>query len=170
MPSQLIENGVEAGAIIGLYALDEPHDWARFGSCKELQPEDVNQVCAYAHKKWPKISCGVNAPLRWLIKGLQQSRFDQLDFLFTQYNTRQGDISHWIATQLSDAKFFKGKKLFLSINAVANNPGPDELMRAGKLLCAADVNGVFMWRWGETFKQPAMLTAMYEVSKACNKR
>jgi len=167
-PAETIRKYVESGTIIGLYAIDEPHDWGKSGSCKEVSYTDIDAACGYARQKWPGISCGVNSPPGWLKKGLKETSFSHLGFLFTQYNTSRGNVDHWIDKQLKDAGWFKGK-IYLSINTVANSPSTNELLKAGTALCKAPINGVFMWRWPEGINKAGMQETTREIAKICER-
>ena len=78
-----IQSLVDQGVLLGLYAIDEPHDWPCGPSF-----EDIDAACAYAGQKWPNLKCGVNAPPAWLKPGA--SKLTHVGFLFFQYSNKKG--------------------------------------------------------------------------------
>jgi len=155
---------VDNGTIVGLYAIDEPHDWGN--DCGPTY-SDLNAVCEYAHARLPGIACGVNTSPEWLEQGLGETDFGAFDYLFTQYNWRQGDIHEWINRQFAHARWFDGD-IWLSLNVVASNPTPAQIEEVGVALCQANVRGVTMWKWGERFSEPGMVEAMGMIAAACH--
>jgi len=143
-----IQPFVDDGTIIGLYAIDEPHDWECGPSFEEL-----NEVCWYAHQRLPGIACGFNAPPAWLAPGAQQalsgvSPLAELDFLFTQTNfQRTQDWSAWAEAQFADAAGWFDGPIYLSINAQLGDPTEQEIEVAAIDLCQSDAAGVMMWKW-----------------------
>ena len=80
----LIQRLVDQGVLLGLYAIDEPHDWVCGPSF-----EDIDAACAYAGQKWPKLKCGVNTPPGWLKPG--REKLSHIGFLFFQYSNKKGE-------------------------------------------------------------------------------
>jgi hypothetical protein len=139
-----IQPYVNDGTILGLYAIDEPHDWGCGPTFYQL-----NEVCRYAHQRLPEIACGFNTSPAWLRPGASQ--LDQLDYLFTQTNfNRVPNTSDWVAwadqTAL-DASWFSGP-LYLSINAYTGSPTAAQVRDAAIALCDHPASsGVMMWKW-----------------------
>lgn len=152
---------VEDGTIVGLYAMDEPHDW-------ECGPtfEEIDSACGYALSKWPNLPCGVNAPPGWLAHG--RERLHHLGFLFTQYSLRRGDVQTWVDRQIADAGWFRGD-LWLSIQVLKPEMSAKQFELAGVVLCKVAPRGVFLWKWSEAwFGQPAVRRSLEVVRKVCS--
>jgi len=151
---------VEEGVIMGLYAVDEPHDWACGPSFA-----DIDAACAYAGTKWPQLKCGVNAPPGWLKPG--RAELPHLGFLFFQYASGRGDPESWLAKQMADASWFHGD-IWLSIQLLKPRISVSDFRRAALHFCSARPTGLLMWKWSEEwFAQAGVTSAMQEVASAC---
>jgi len=159
-----IQPYVDNGTIAGLYAVDEPFDWA--GDCGPTYRE-INELCRYANQRLPGIRCGVNAPPSWLAQGLSQTNYDQLGYLFTQTNFRRtSNWAAWANRQFSDASWFNGP-MWLSVNVDIDQPTPSQIRQAGIDLCQSPAAGVLMWKWPIGFDQPGIEEVMSDIARAC---
>ena len=155
-----IQSLVDQGVLLGLYAIDEPHDWPCGPSF-----EDIDAACAYAGQKWPALKCGVNAPPAWLKPGA--SKLTHVGFLFFQYSNKKGTPAEWLKEQLADASWFHGD-IWLSIQLLQPRLSVSEFRNAGLTFCNARPAGLLMWKWSdEWFAQPGVSAAMREVATAC---
>lgn len=155
-----IQTLVDQDVLKGLYAIDEPHDWACGPSF-----EDIDAACAYANQKWPKLACGVNAPPAWLKPGA--GKLKHLGFLFFQYANNRGDPGAWIKKQLADAAWFKGD-IWLSIQLLSPRMSVGEFRASALRFCAERPAGLLMWKWSEEwFAQAGVAAAMQDVANAC---
>ncbi len=155
-----IQSFVATGTVIGLYAIDEPHDWFCGPSFAE-----IDAACAYANLKWPALPCGVNAPPGWLQRGRDQLR--HLGFLFFQYSSRRGDPGAWLERQLKDAAWFKGD-VWLSIQILRPQLSVEEFRQAGVAMCQARPRGLMLWKWSDAwFAQAGVREALAAVAHSC---
>ncbi len=158
-----IQPYVDDGTIVGLYAIDEPHDWGN--SCGPTYT-DLNAMCQHVHERLPNLACGFNTAPEWLEQGLNETDFGEVDYLFTQYNLRQGNIHHWVERQFDHARWFDGD-IWLSFNVVTGSPTPEQIREIGTVLCQSDAVGVTLWKWGPRFEEPGMREAMEAIAEAC---
>lgn len=155
-----IQRYVDSGTIVGLYAVDEPHDW----KCGPSYA-DIDAICAYANSKWPKMPCGVNAPPSWMERGRQQ--MPHVGFLFVQYSARKGTVKDWTARQVSESSWFKGD-VWLSVQLLQPRISVAEFKSAGLEICSAHPRGVMFWKWSdEWFAQPGAREAAQAIANAC---
>lgn len=126
--------------LVGLYAMDEPHDW----SCGPSF-DDLDAICAYVHSQIPALPCGFNAPVSWLAQG---APYQHIDFLFTQTNfVRVSDWAAWAQNVFAAAQGWHNGPVYLSINADIGSPTDEQVNEAAIDLCASGANGVMMWKW-----------------------
>lgn len=126
---------VDDGTVIGLYALDEPHDQ----DCLPTKAQ-LTELCDYSRARFPDLPCGYNAPPAWM-EGVD------VDYLFQQTNfTKTLDWSKWAEQQFRAASWFDGP-IYLSINAYTGNPTDQQIIDAAIALCSTDAAGVMMWKW-----------------------
>jgi len=156
-----LQEFVDDGTIVGLYACDEPHDGWPDGQGPTFA--ELDAMCEYAHEVLPGVACGFNTPPAWLAQGT----YDHIDYLFTQSNfARTEDWTAWAAEQFTLADWFDGP-LYLSINVVSYDPTAAQIQGAGIALCESQAAGVMMWKYGDAFDQPGMPEAMNAIAAAC---
>ena len=157
-----LQEFVDDGILLGLYAVDEPHDWSGGQGPTFAELDDM---CAWAHEVLPGVACGFNTPPAWLAQG---EPYQHIDYLFTQSNfSRTSDWAAWTEEQFTLADWFDGP-LYLSINVVSYGPTPAQIQAAGVALCESQAAGVMMWKYGSVFDRPGMSEAMENVAAACN--
>lgn len=155
-----IRDYVDSGTIVGLYAIDEPHDWPCGPSI-----EDIDAACAYALSKWPGLRCGVNAPPAWLRPGL--GRLDHLGFILVQYSQRQGEVDAWLRKQMDDAAWFQGE-LWFSIQFFDPRLSMSQLVEIGAKFCAVRPRGVMLWKWtADRQSDRGFRDAVGRIAEAC---
>jgi hypothetical protein len=154
---------VDNETVVGLYAMDEPHDWGN--DCGPTF-HDLNEICKHAHLRLPGIQCGFNTPPEFLQPG---APYSDIDFLFTQTNfQRTSDWSAWATAQFQQAAWFDGP-LYLSINAWTGSPTAVQIGDAAVALCESPAAGVMMWKWNQPDYNslPGMPKEMKRAAKAC---
>jgi len=126
---------VDDGTVIGIYALDEPHDQGCIPTKAQL-----TELCDYSKSRFPGLSCGYNAPPDFM-EGVG------VDYLFTQTNfIKTQDWGTWAQAKLNEAAWFNGP-VYLSINAYTGNPSAEQIENAAIALCQSNAAGVMMWKW-----------------------
>jgi hypothetical protein len=153
---------VDDGTVIGLYAMDEPHDW----SCGPTYIE-LDEICAYVHSKIPNLPCGFGgASPAWFEQGLGETDFSNVDYILVQYSLRYAPVQEWIDYQLGHAGWFHGDVWF-SMNIDAYSPTPQQIQDTCIALCQSDAAGVTMWKWPLHFDEPGMREAMENIAATC---
>ena len=150
-----IQPYVDGGTIVGLYAIDEPHDWTCGPTFTQL-----DELCTYARQKLPDVKCGFNAPPAWLA-----GKVSEIDYILTQSNF--GRTRDWVAWATEQAGYFPDLPLFLSMNVVTYEPTPAQIREAGIALCNSRAIGVTMWKYPDRFSLPGMKEAMETIADAC---
>lgn len=157
-----IQGFVDDGTIVGLYAIDEPHDWG--GGAGPTYAE-LDAACEYAHQRLPGIACGYNTPPAWLLPG---APYADIDFIFTQTNFRRAQTpvqwTAWAEQQFADAAACGIEPVYLSINAYTDNPSAAQVQSAGEALCRFPVKGVMAWKWRHV---QGMESAFDAIAEAC---
>lgn len=153
---------IDSRTIVGLYAMDEPHDW----SCGPTYTE-LNEICGYVHSKIPNLPCGFGgASPAWYEQGLNETDFSDLDYILVQYSLRFAPVQEWIDFQFEHVDWFHGD-VWLSMNIYAYSPTPQEIRDTGIALCQSDAVGVTMWKWPLRFDEPGMRGALNDVAEVC---
>jgi len=157
-----IQDLIKHGSLIGVYALDEPHDWNCGPTFKE-----INDICSYAHQLLGAVKCGINAPPSWLQQGLNVTDFSDVDFIVSQYNFRRGPPEPWIEGTLASAHWFHGE-VWLSVNIETGAPSADDVKKVGEELCTSQADAVMIWKWGDRLENdPEMQEVLRSVRSIC---
>jgi hypothetical protein len=160
------------GTIIGHFLIDEPRDASNWGGI-EVPYADIEAAAAYSKSIWPTMPTGAGSPADDMEAG---APYVSLDFAFSQYRDKKGDLATWLAGQTASARR-SGLGLLLSINVLDGNIDNSsysaaQLSAVGSTLAAEPYAcGLTMWKYDSTyFADAAVKLAMADIAKVANAR
>ena len=160
------------GTIIGHFLIDEPRDPANWGGVP-VSYADIEAAAAYSKSIWPTMRTGAGSSAGEMEAG---APFASLDFAFSQYREKKGDLPTWLAGQTSSARR-AGLGILLSINLLDGNIDnssylPSQLVAVGTVLAAEPYAcGLTMWKYDSLyFADSAAKLAMASIAKVANGR
>lgn len=167
-----IRSYIADGTIIGHFLIDEPRDAANWGGAP-VPYADVDAAAAYSKSIWPAMATGAGSPADDMEAG---APYTSLDFAFSQYRDKKGDIAAWLTGQTASARR-AGLGILLSINVLDGNIDNSsysaaQLSTVGATLAAEPYAcGLTMWKYDSTyFADAAIKSAMASIAKVANAR
>jgi hypothetical protein len=107
------------GTILGHFLIDEPHRAAKWGG-KIIPPSTVEEMAKYSKQIWPAMNTFVHTQTAWLANS--SVTYNYLDAGWVQYAAGKGEVSKFIAAEISYAKS-KGLGLMLGLNVLNGGNG-----------------------------------------------
>ena len=167
-----IRSYITDGTIIGHFLIDEPRDAANWGGVP-VSYADVEAAAAYSKSIWPAMRTGAGSPVDDMEPG---APYASLDFAFSQYRDKKGDLAAWLTGQTASARR-AGLGLLLSINILDGNIDNSaysaaQLSTVGAMLAAEPYAcGLTMWKYDSSyFADSAVKSAMVSIAKVANAR
>jgi hypothetical protein len=115
------------GTLLGHFLIDEPHRAVKWGG-KIISHATLEAMAAHSKAIWPTLATMTHTRMEWLAD--TQVRFVHLDAGWPQYATNKGEITGWIAGQISYAKS-KGLGLMAGINVLDGGSGSSGIRGTG---------------------------------------
>jgi hypothetical protein len=107
------------GTILAHFLIDEPGRAAKWGG-KIIPQATVEAMAKYSKQIWPTMNTIVHAKMPWLAS--TSVTYTYLDAGWAQYEAGKGDVTRWIAGEISSAKS-KGLGLVVGINVLNGGNG-----------------------------------------------
>lgn len=160
------------GTIIGHFLFDEPRNPANWGGVVVPYAE-VDSAAAYSKSIWPAMRTGAGSSAVDMESG---APYTALDFAFTQYRDRKGDLTTWVASQTAAAaRSHVG--VLLSINVlqgtIDDRPYPAARLKLIGTTLAAEPSacGLTMWKYDSLyFADSTNKAALWSIAKVAGKR
>lgn len=163
---------VADGTIIGHFLIDEPRDSTNWGGVP-VSYADIDAAAAYSKSIWPAMPTGSGSPADDMEAG---APYTSLDFAFSQYRDKKGDLATWLTGQTAAARR-AGLGILLSINILDGNVDNSsysaaQLSAVGATLAAEPYAcGLTMWKYDSAyFADAAIRSAMASIAKVANAR
>lgn len=115
---QAILAGVADGTIIGANMLDEPQ---HAGWQNSITKATLDSMAVYCKGLFPTLPCGASVKMSWR----PTERFQQLDFIATQWIALWGPVDKWRDAELAQAKL-NGVAVVFGINGLNGGGGFNE--------------------------------------------
>jgi len=167
-----IRSYIADGTIIGHFLIDEPRDATNWGG-SPVSYADVDAAAAYSKSIWPTVPTGAGSPADDMEAG---APYTSLDFAFSQYRDKKGDIVAWLTEQTASARR-AGLGILLSINILDGNIDNSsysaaQLSAVGATLAAEPYAcGLTMWKYDSAYFADATIkSAMASIAKVANAR
>jgi hypothetical protein len=167
-----ISSYITDGTIIGHFLIDEPRDASNWGGVR-VSYADVEAAAAYSKSIWPMLPTGAGSSAGEMEAG---APFASLDFAFSQYREKKGDLATWLAGQTAAAQR-AGLGILLSINLldgnIDNTPySASQLAAVGAVLAAEPYAcGLTMWKYDSLyFADAEVKSALASIAKVANGR
>ena len=167
-----ISSYIADGTIIGHFLIDEPRDVTNWGGVP-VSYADVEAAAAYSKSIWPTMPTGAGSPADDMEPG---APYTSLDFAFSQYRDKKGDLASWLAGQTASARR-AGLGILLSINVLDGNLdnsaySATQLSAVGTALAAEPYAcGLTMWKYDSVyFADAAIKSALASIAKVANAR
>ena len=154
---------VTDGTLMAHYLVDEPNDASNWGG-NAIPQATVEAMAAYSKQLWPSMTTIVRVVPSWLDN--TGTQFVALDAAWAQYSARKGDVTNWVANEVTAAKA-SGLSLVVGLNVLDGGtsasgiPGrtagnyamsASELKTYGStLLSQPSVCGFVMWTYSSTY-------------------
>ena len=167
-----ISSYIADGTIIGHFLIDEPRDATNWGGVP-VSYADIEAAAAYSKSIWPMMPTGAGSSAGEMEAG---APFASLDFAFSQYREKKGDLATWLAGQTAAARR-AGLGILLSINLLDGNIdnstySPSQLAAVGTVLAAEPYAcGLTMWKYDSVqFADAEVKLALASIAKVANAR
>lgn len=167
-----ISSYIADGTIIGHFLIDEPRDASNWGGVP-VSYGDIDAAAAYSKSIWPMLPTGSGSSAGEMEAG---APFASLDFAFSQYREKKGDLATWLAGQTASARR-AGLGILLSINLLDGNIdnssySASQLVAVGAVLAAEPYAcGLTMWKYDSLyFADPEVQSALASIAKVANGR
>lgn len=160
------------GTIVGHYLIAEPRDPGNWGGVA-VSFADIDAAAAYSKSVWPTMPTGAGSEASDLEAG---APYQSLDFAFSQYRDRKGDVATWLASEIASA-VRANLGLVLSINLLDGNLDGSSydatrLRAVGIPLAGASYAcALTMWKYDSAyFADTSIKAAMSSIAKVANRR
>lgn len=168
---------VSDGTLLAFMMIDEPHSAPSWGG--EIVPHAMlEQMARYSKSIWPDLATTVRTHATWLNGA--KFRWRSLDAAWAQYSARRGDVSTYVAANVTAARE-AGLGLIVGMNVLdggdgsSRQPGtyrgaysmsPAEISAYGRVLAAHPYAcSLQLWKYDPIFMQrPDIKTALSEVA------
>lgn len=155
---------INDGTIVGHYMIDEPYDKANFAG-RAVGGSTLEAMAKYSKSIWPGMATIVRAE-PYLIKWTGTYRY--LDAAWAQYLYRKGNVSDYLAKNLTHAKNM-GLGLVVGLNirdgGVGNNTMTASQVQSwgSTLLGSSYVCAFLSWRYGDSYITTSSMRSAMDV-------
>lgn len=155
-----IQNYVDDGTIIGHFMIDEPQDSCGNWGCNPFNTADIEAAAAYSKAYWPNLATGIGSHPNFLIT-CTNNCYPDLDYTSSPYTCKQGDITAWEDTHVTQATQL-GIRIAMSLNVVVGGCGgtqtqpvamtADQVLTWGQQLIAEPYNSMLtLYQYDPTY-------------------